>query len=272
LVDYDDDDDDDDEEQEQARTPPVVDEVDQSWRAILTGPVVRLLIAYSMLALHTVVFEELLPVFFLTRAETGKFNNGDGTDRGPSRFPFHLVGGMGMNSEDVGSILSSNGIVGIFVMVIIYPWIDSTFGTLMPFRWMTRLIPIIYFVVPYFILLLNLDDWNLMYGVVTIVVCVRTVLNSIINPSILLIINRSPASPRHLGVINGCAQVSASFARAFGPIVWGYFMAFGQDQECSWLPWWLICAFTLVAVVQSQSIVDKEDEEEEEQEDTIVEA
>jgi MFS family permease len=229
----------------------VFEHVDQSWKAILCPSVVKSLTSAFFLAMHCIVYEELLPIFLETEPEM--------TGRGPSRLPFHLVGGLGFSSEKVGNLLSMNGMVGILVMVVIFPWVDSKFGTLNPYLFMLKLYPIVYFLVPYFVMLLQLPK-PLMDLIIIANLFFRTLVNALANPQLLLLTNRAPAHTRHLGVVNGCVQVASSFARAIGPIVWGYFMTMGQQFGYAQLPWWSLSLIALIGTIQASFMTDKDED------------
>uniref|UniRef100_A0A060SXH1 ARAD1A13112p n=1 Tax=Blastobotrys adeninivorans TaxID=409370 RepID=A0A060SXH1_BLAAD len=224
-----------------------IEEVDQSWGAILTPYVRRSLVSAGLLALHCMVYDELLPIFL----ETGV----DPT----SKAPFSLRGGLGMDAERVGNLLSLNGFIGIFMMLVVFPWIDSTFGTLVPYRISLWCYPAVYFVVPYFVLLVKqtagVRDFALIVSLF-----IRTVVNATANPLLLLLTNRAPAHSRHLGVVNGCVQVCSSLARAIGPIVWGILMTTGQSHGWAQLPWWMLTAVALIGAIQSKWLIDRDDD------------
>ena len=80
-------------------------------------------------------------------------------------------------------------------------------------------------------------------------------------PGLLLLVNRSVADTRHLGVVNGCTQVVSSLARAMGPVVFGYFMTTGQELGHVEIPWWSLAVVAAIGAIYSSTIEDEEDEE-----------
>ncbi|CAN6673530.1 major facilitator superfamily domain-containing protein YCR023C [Trichomonascus vanleenenianus] len=223
-----------------------VEEVDESWGAVLSPSVINILFSAGFIALHACVYEELLPVFFSSAPEE-------------SHFPFKLAGGMGKSAEEVGNLLSSQGFVGIFIMVFVFPWIDAHFGTLTIYRTWIVLFPIVYFAVPYFVLL-NGQPKFIQDSILLFNLFFRTLTNSLSHPSMLLLANRAPRHTRHLGVVNGCVIVASAFARAIGPIIWGLLMTAGQSMGYIQLPWWCLAALALVGAIQSRYITDKDDD------------
>lgn len=231
------------------RPPPVFEEVDQSWSAILCPSVNKSLFSAFFLALHAIVYEELLPIFLETKPEPST----------PFKYPFKIAGGLGFSSEKVGNLLSMNGFIGIIVMLIIFPWVDAKFGTLSPYLFMLRLFPLVYLLIPYFVPLLQLPKlW--MDLIIIANLFFRTILNALANPQLLLLTNRAPAHTRHLGVVNGCVQVASAFARAIGPIAWGYFMTFGQKIGYAQLPWWSLGLISLTGAIQASYMRDKDED------------
>ncbi|ANB13613.1 hypothetical protein AWJ20_1912 [Sugiyamaella lignohabitans] len=235
----------------QARTLP---EVDQSWGAVLVPQVKKLLVCAFFLALHTVVYEELLPIYLSTSIQFDTPNQ-----RGP--FP----GGLGLDSREVGLLLSLCGAFGIFLMIFVYPNIDRIYGTLRPYRFFIKGHMFVYFTVPFFQYLLRLSH-QAMFNIICVVLFIRTMFNSMSYPGLLLLVNRSAADKRHLGVINGCTQVVSASARAIGPIIWGYFMSTGQAIGHVELPFWLLSVVAAMGALYSSTITDDEDSDDEEEE------
>jgi MFS family permease len=224
--------------------------VDSSWKAMLVPRVNSLLVASFFLALHTMVFEELLPIYLCSKIVND------------SRLPF--AGGLGLDSTQMGTLLSSTGFTGIIMMLVVYPWLDREFGTLKTFHWILRGHPVMCFFTPFLLFLKRLESPKLMYWILVFFVSVRTVFSSSSFPGLFLLVNRSVAHKRHLGTVNGTQQVVSSLARAVGPIIWGYFMAAGIGSGHVELPWWLLGGFAFVGALHARLyVVDVDDGEEE---------
>lgn len=230
--------------------------VDESWNAILVPRVNNLLVASFFLALHTMVFEELLPIYFCSKIINDP------------RLPF--AGGMGLDSSQMGNILSTTGFTGIFMMLVVYPWIDKEFGTLKAFRWLLRGHPIMCFLTPFLLFLKKLENPRLIFLLLVIFVSIRTIFSSLSFPGLFLLVNRAAAHKRHLGTVNGTQQVVSSLARAIGPIIWGYLMADGMGSGHVELPWWSLSAFSFLGALHARlyvdDVIDEGDEDDEEDE------
>lgn len=228
----------------------VEEDIDESWNAILVPRVNSILMASFFLAQHTIVFEELLPIFLCSKIVND------------SRLPF--AGGLGLDASEMGSLLSSTGFTGILMMMVVYPWLDREFGTLRSFRWILRGHPIIYFFTPFLLFLKRIDSqW--VFPCLLLFVSIRTVFSSLNSPGLFLLVNRAVAHKRHLSTVNGTQQVVSSLARAVGPIIWGYFMAFGEATGHVELPWWLLGGFAFVGALHGCLYVKDGDERGEEE-------
>lgn len=84
------------------------------------------LISYTFLALHSVAYDQVLPVFLNYPRQTPDSNN--------THLPFYFSGGFGLTSEKIGSIFTVYGIVCGFVQFFLFPPLCSRFGVLNCFR------------------------------------------------------------------------------------------------------------------------------------------
>lgn len=200
---------------------------------MLDGPIIMTMIAYAVLSMTVTVVDELLPVLMSTSPSAD------------NRLPFHMGGGLGMDSSQVGSMISVTGIFGIFIMIFLFPWIDGHFGTLRPFQLVSLLTPITYFLLPYLVFLAS-TPWSYTGGIIAF--AAKTVLASLAFPQVLLLIQRTVTHRSYMGTINGLSQMFAAGARAVGPILWGYLMAWGQRQQQGWAPWWALAVASVVGL------------------------
>lgn len=203
-------------------------------KQIFTPQISKTMGAYALFSMTITVVDELLPVLLSTSVTPG------------NKFPFTVVGGLGLTSAEVGSLISATGVLGIFLMLFVFPWIDSQFGSLKPFRTVTLVSPLFFMGIPYLVFLATFENPNIKYCGALLVYFLKTGIGSTGFPSIQLLIQRSVVDRTTLGTVNGFSQMFAAGGRAIGPIVWGFLMAAGQDHQIAWLPWW---ALSLLAVV-----------------------
>lgn len=203
----------------------------------VTPPVVHVVLSYGIMALHTICFDQLFPVFLSTSPEK-------------STLPFLLKGGLGLGSDTVATYMSASGILSIVLMITVFPVVDSRFGSLACLNASTCLYPATYCLLPYLAVLPS-SPAGVRLGAVSAVLFTKTLaaVFSFNESSVLL----STAAPSHrtLGVVNGLAQTGAAAARSLGPVGMGLFMRLGSRIGCDALGWWFLAATGVVGVVQT---------------------
>lgn len=226
-------------------------EEDQGWKILLTPHVFYAVICNFIMSLHLIVHDEFLPIYLandIIRDKAGKL---------VSSFPFHLVGGLNFTSEDTGTLLSSTGLFGIFIVLVIFPYIDRNYESLPIYKTIIKIFPITYSIIPYIVLLANHHTVALFaaYFFTTF----KTFANSIALPQILMIIHSS-APDSHRAMINGATISISALARSAGPLVWGYIFSWAQTYEIAWAGWWSLSAISLVAIYQSRFLREHNEE------------
>ncbi|KAL8711393.1 MAG: hypothetical protein Q9220_004291 [cf. Caloplaca sp. 1 TL-2023] len=155
--------------------------------------------------------------------------------------PFHFVGGFGMSSKDEGILMVMQGFYAIFAQGILFPGLAKRFSCLQIFRAVVTSWPVLYFLVPYIVLLPQ------RYHLTGICFCLlwRTTAHALTFPSINVMIANNAPSRLVLGSINGAGGSAASFSRALGPTMIGLLHSKGLSIGISGLGWWatgLVCA------------------------------
>lgn len=204
-------------------------------RKILNAQVFMSICAYAAFSMCVTIVDELLPVLYSTSVSPD------------SSFPFRIVGGLGMNSAQIGSLISATGTLGIFLMLFFFPWVDGRFGSLGPFRVVSILSPVLYAVIPYLVFLTRFENERVKYVGALFTYFSKTGLGSVGFPAVMLLVQRAVTDRTTLGTINGLAQMMAAGGRAIGPIAWGFFMATGQNHQIAWLPWWILAFVGAIA-------------------------
>lgn len=229
----------------------------------LTPAVLATMSMYFMIALQTVVFDEMMPLM----ASTPPARDPE-TGAPSSKMPFHFVGGLGLTSVQVGNLLSLTGLLGTFLVMFYFPYVDGKYGTYGPFCLVNKIFPVTHFFMPYVLLLVGEEPPRSMpagaarvvayvqevsHGfthsmwALLVIMMFKTLLMAIAFPAVMLLINRAIPNRKHTGGINGLSQMFAASARAIGPILWGLIMTKGQEWEIAELPWWLLSVFCLGA-------------------------
>ena len=67
-----------------------------------------------IISLHSVAYNEFLPIFLASRFQPKSL-----------KFPFQIVGGMELDTNYIGTLFSSTGIMGMLIVLVLFPLIDS---------------------------------------------------------------------------------------------------------------------------------------------------
>ncbi|KAL9001160.1 MAG: hypothetical protein Q9169_000343 [Polycauliona sp. 2 TL-2023] len=201
-----------------------------------TRPVVIHIIGYGILAYHTMSFDQLLPIFLSTKVSKAR-----------PELPFRFTGGFGMSSRDEGILMVGQGFYAMFAQAVLFPLLAKRFGCLKVFRVAVMLWPVLYFLVPYTVLLPS------QYRILGVCLCLlwRTTAQALtFTPNNIMLTNSAP-SMLVLGAINGVAGSTASLCRAFGPTITGFVYSKGLSIGVSGLGWWVTGCVCIMGAVES---------------------
>lgn len=224
------------------------DEDDVNYRELLTPHIFYAVVCNFIMSLHIVVHDEFLPIFLaydVAKTETGEL---------VSKFPLKLTGGLGFTSQDTGQLLSSTGVLGIFFILIVFPYVDRKYDCLTTYKMFIWIFPVIYLLVPYDVFLANYSKFTAKC-VIYVMTSLKALGTSISFPQMLLIVHNS-ADPKHRALINGAAISVSALARFVGPLLWGFIMSWGQLYNIAWIGWWSLSLLGLLAIQQSQYLRD----------------
>lgn len=205
-----------------------------------TRPVIGLVLSYGILAYHTMGFEQLMPVFLSTPVPDEKPHN-----------LFFFTGGLGMTTQNIGFILSMQGLFSMCAQFVVFPPVARTFGVLSVYRFCMFTYAICYIVVPY---LVWLPEGNMQTAGVYAVLAVKIMYGVLAYPCNAILITNSAPSLLVLGAINGIASSCASLARAFSPTVTGIVYSYGLNIDCVGLAWWVNAIVCLIGAIQAISM------------------
>lgn len=200
----------------------------QKPKRMITAQVALAMASNAVFCMIMTIFEELMPVLLSTSVVPG------------SKFPFRLFGGLGMTSAQVGSLISTTGILGIVLMILLFPWVEGRFGSLKAFRFVSCISPFVMATIPYLVFLTRFENPRYKYIGALFTYFSKTALGSLGFPSVMLLLQRSVTDRSSMGTINGLSQMFVSAGLAIGPIGWGFLMATGQSYHIAWLPWWVL--------------------------------
>ncbi|KAI5799190.1 major facilitator superfamily domain-containing protein [Peziza echinospora] len=200
-----------------------------------TPQIIHLVISYGILALHTIAFEQLFPVFLSTPEATE-----------PPHHLFKFTGGFGLNTREIGLILTCQGVLAMLMQFLAFPPLVGYFGATNVYRTVMILYPISYFMVPY----LDFLDFKNRYAGMYIVLVIKILFGCLSYPCNTILLTNSAPSLLVLGSINGVAASIASLARSFGPTLSGVIYAYGLDIGYVGLAWWVNAGVCIIGTIQ----------------------
>lgn len=225
------------------------------------------LLTYSLLALHSVAYDQLLPIFMHYPPETDRSSNPN------VRLPFKFTGGFGIDSDRIGLLFTLYGIVGMFIQFLIFPPLTRRYGVLLSLKVVTAMFPILYVLTPFTALFPTPLTQQIAMFAVMLVKCWAVIFAF---PCTTILLTNSAVSMRILGTLNGVATSVSAIGRAAGPAIAGWTFSIGVSKGYVILPWWTLAGFALLGAIAPWWLIEMEgfgggDDSEDEEEETIPE-
>ncbi|KAF9913037.1 hypothetical protein EC991_005905 [Linnemannia zychae] len=197
------------------------------------------IVAYAMLALHSIVFEEVYTLYAVTPVASH---------------------GLGWNAIQLSTSLACMGIVQLGMQFVVYPMLEKRFSAVWLFRCAQLLYCCVYLWFPMIRAFVVDESDTETGGQLSSVRCLVLVglvfkyLCSVFSyTSVMVMITNS--SPAHLlGTVNGIGQTSASFMRAFGPALGGIVWAWSLGNKLSF-PFNYFFVFFLMATIATLGFI-----------------
>ncbi|KAI1395742.1 MFS general substrate transporter [Hypoxylon fuscum] len=238
--------------------------------AIFSRQTVINLVTYTFLALHSVAFDQVLPVFLNYPPIAHTPEN--------TSLPFFFSGGYGLNHARIGSIFAGYGIVSGLIQFLLFPTLCSRFGVLNCFKFCVVVFPVVYIVTPYTVLL---ENTTTRYAALCAILVVKSFAVIVGFPSSTILLTNSATSLSILGTLNGFATTFSALGRASGPALAGVAFTWGVKHNVIGLPWWILAFIAALGAIPAWMIVegdgpsgavtppDSDDEEDTEVDDEI---
>lgn len=204
-----------------------------------TPQVIHNVIAYGIIAFHTIAFDQLLGVFLQSPPESTKLSS-----------IIKFTGGFGLSTKTMGYLYSYQGLFSMAFNFLFFAPIVRRFGNIRTFRTIAIAYPIVMTLVPY-IAFLPHDNDNLLFGVIYGMLTVKTIMACLIYPLNGILLTNSAPSLLVLGTINGVAGSLASCMRAIAPVGMGWLFSRGVDMGYMGMSWWINSAIALGGAIQS---------------------
>ena len=216
--------------------PPSVSS--QAREKVFTRPVVMLVMALGIFTYHSMTYDHLLPIFLE-----------DDVLKGPStsaRGALNVPGGLGLTAQQVGVIMSFNGLIALCVQGIVFPLFAEWLGVWRVFILVTFLHPLAYFVVPYLAFLPR----DLLYPGIYACLTLRNFLSILAYPVILILLKQASPESSVLGAINGLAASAGAACRTAAPPIAGLLYDLGGNLGFTGLAWWGSALVAILGAIQ----------------------
>jgi MFS family permease len=161
------------------------------------------------------------------------------------------MGGFALPTSTIGAILSAQGIIQMFVTIVVFPWVNKRIGNLWCYRCAVFFYPFLYFVVPYVTLLPESLKWPAIY----VILVWKVTSQAFAFPSSSIMLANAAPSSKVLGTLNGTAGSAASGARAIGPTLAGLMQTAGLSINTLGLPWWINSCVAVIGAIVGMCMV-----------------
>ncbi|RBR20473.1 hypothetical protein FVER53590_00694 [Fusarium verticillioides] len=214
---------------------------------VITRATAMNLLIYTLLAFHSVAYDQILSVFLRHPVEEHTPEN--------TSFPFYFSGGFGMKHSEVGTIYTIYGVVCCAVQFLIYPSIVARFGVLRCFRVCCLLMPLAYFLTPYCVLFpTHKGRMAALMGVMFI----KAAGIIVAFPSVTILLTNSCTSLRVLGTLNGYATTFSGLGRALGPASTGALFTWGADHGYVVTAWFFLMFIAILGAIPAYLVEEGE--------------
>jgi len=232
--------------QEDRKTIPLAP---PSYREVFSRQSNLNLLTYSLLALHSVAYDQLLPVFMHYPPQKDRSSHADVS------LPFKFTGGFGIDSDRIGFLFTAYGIVGMFIQFLVFPPLASRYGVLRCLKAVTAMFPIIYIITPFTALFPTPLTQQIAMFAVMLLKCWAVIFAF---PCTTILLTNSAVSLRILGTLNGVATSVSAIGRAAGPAIAGWTFSVGVSKGYVILPWWTTAAFALLGALAPWMLIEME--------------
>ena len=207
------------------------------------------LLTYSLLALHSIAYDQLLPVFMHYPPQTNRSSDPN------VHLPLKFYGGFGIDSDRIGLLFVLYAVVGMFFQFVAFPPLARHFGVLPCLKAVTAMFPIIYMITPFTALFPTTSSQQIALFAVMVFKCWAAIISF---PCTTILLTNSAVSLRVLGTLNGVSVSLSSLGRAAGPAIGGWAFSAGVDIGYGILPWWILAGFALLGAISPWWLIEME--------------
>lgn len=220
----------------------------KDYSGAFTDQVIKVAVSNFVVSLHSITHSEFLPVFLAQSFKKDKLE-----------FPWRIAGGFGWGLGSIGTLISSTGIVGMLIILFIFPYVDSKYGTVKGYKISVTVFPLVYFLTPLIIFTMHeynprFPTWFATFALYSLAALKS--LGALTGLSQIMLLTHRTAALEHRAYINSSSMSLIALARFIGPIVFGYLMSVGEEYEIGWLIWWVLGVLAVFGMIPSFFIID----------------
>ncbi|PVI01368.1 MFS general substrate transporter [Periconia macrospinosa] len=205
---------------------------------VITKEVMAFVVALGIFTYHSMTYDHLLPIYFQDKRADEVFISGIS--------PASFAGGLGIPLQDVGIIMSINGLIQLFIQGAVFPVLASFFGVWKLLVLVTIGHPLGYIVVPF----LPLLPKGLLFPGIYACLTIRSLTSIVAYPLLLIMIKEAAPAPGQLGRINGLAASTGAACRTMASPIAGLLYGLSIELRFTPLAWWASAAVALVGTMQ----------------------
>lgn len=250
-------------------TPPTL-------REVLTRQSLLNLLVYTLLALHSMGYDALLPVYmrFPSLRTPSDYTMAPSPDH-----PLRFAAGFSLDHFSIGLLSTGYGVFGMLIQFFVFPYVAREFGVLYCLKWCACAFPLAYLLMP-FTALLPTQEWQV--GVCFAIMVLKCFCGIFAFPCSTILLTNSAPSVRELATLNGFATAFSAVGRAAGPAMGGAMFTAGVNRGYIIAPWWFLAAVAVLAALpvfwlvegdgfggDDGEVSDEEDEEEQAAEEIL---
>jgi hypothetical protein len=196
------------------------------------------LVAYTLLAMHAVAFDQILPVFM--HHPTQNIHSPD------VHLPFKFSGGFGIGSGRIGVLFTIYGVYGMFIQFLAFPPLARRYGVLNCLKACSLTFPLVYIAVPFTSLL---PTSGLRQAAMVGLMLMKGWCAIFAFPCTTILLTNSAVSLRILGTLNGVATSISAIGRAAGPALAGMTFTAGVDAGYVIVSFWMLATVAILGAI-----------------------
>jgi len=203
------------------------------------------LLVYALLALYTIAFDQLIPVFLHHPIQD--LNGPDVS------LPFKFASGYGADTREIGILFTVYSVGATFSQLVLFPPIARKIGVLRCLRAAFLTFPFIFFLVPFTALM---PTPNSRRAIMAVLMVIRGCAGTFAYPTSTILLTNSASSLKVLGTLNGIATSASAIGRAAGPAIGGGVFTMGVKHGYIIAPFWILAGISLLAAIPTFFLIE----------------